>query len=235
MVAEAMRIKAEVYHGDKTCREIFGSLLSEIGLPNRLLSNQEIEECGYVKDTGFVWLKHKKKKKKDERKRHQDLFRFDNVVVCFEDEVTAYFQPNTIKKLTGVKAKEFGVWISLGEIHVNRPSEAMRIKAEVYHGDKTCREIFGSLLSQIGLPNRLLSNQEIEECGYVKDTGFVWLKHKKKNKDDKRDIKTCLDSITLWYVSKMKSQLISSRTRSRNSLGLRPRSSSSGSRSVRFM
>ncbi|KAL0889973.1 hypothetical protein Bca101_013956 [Brassica carinata] len=126
-----MRIKAEVYHGDKTCREIFGSLLSEIGLPNRLLSNQEIEECGYVKDTGFVWLKHKKKKKKDERKRHQDLFRFDNVVVCFEDEVTAYFQPNTIKKLTGVKAKEFGVWISLGEIHVNRPSGLITFKTQV--------------------------------------------------------------------------------------------------------
>ncbi|WZZ01405.1 hypothetical protein YC2023_073733 [Brassica napus] len=130
MVAEAMRIKAEVYHGDKACREIFGSLLSEIGLPNQLLSNQEIEECGYVKDTGFVWLKHKKKKK-DDKKRHQDSFRFDNVMVCFEDEVTAYFQPNTIKKLTGVKAKEFVVWISLGEIHVNRPSGLITFKTQV--------------------------------------------------------------------------------------------------------
>ncbi|CAF2011169.1 hypothetical protein Bca4012_079031 [Brassica carinata] len=130
MVAEAMRIKAEVYHGDKTCREIFGSLLSQIGLPNRLLSNQEIEECGYVKDTGFVWLKHKKKNK-DDKKRHQDSFRFGNVMVCFEDEVTAYFQPNTIKKLTGVKAKEFVVWISLGEIHVNRPSGLITFKTQV--------------------------------------------------------------------------------------------------------
>lgn len=132
MVTEAMKAKAEVYHGDKICREKFGSLLSEIGLPNRLLSNKEIEECGYVKDTGFVWLKHKKKKKKeDQKRRYQDLFRFDNVVVCFEDEVTAYFEPNRIKKLTGVKAKEFMVWISLGEIQVNRSSGLITFKTQV--------------------------------------------------------------------------------------------------------
>lgn len=130
MVTEAMKAKAEVYHGDKTCREKFISLLSEIGLPNRLLSNKEIEECGYVKDTGFVWLKHKKKKQ-DQKRRYQDLFRFDNVVVCFEDEVTAYFEPNKIKKLTGVKAKEFVVWISLGEIHVNRSTGLITFKTQV--------------------------------------------------------------------------------------------------------
>lgn len=130
MVTEAMKAKAEVYHGDKTCREKFGSLLSEIGLPNRLLSTQEIEECGYVKDTGFVWLKHKQK---EEKGRNQDRFRlrFDNVVVCFEDEVTAYFEPNKIKKLTGVKAKEFVVWISLGEIHVNRSSGLITFMTQV--------------------------------------------------------------------------------------------------------
>ncbi|CAA7026006.1 unnamed protein product [Microthlaspi erraticum] len=128
MVTEATKAKAEVYHGDKTCREKFGSLLSEIGLPNRLLSNQEIEECGYVKDTGFVWLKHKQK---DAKGTNQDRFRFDNVVVCFEAEVTAYFEPNKIKKLTGVKAKEFVVWISLGEIHVNRSSGLITFKTQV--------------------------------------------------------------------------------------------------------
>ncbi|XP_010440794.1 PREDICTED: uncharacterized protein LOC104724044 [Camelina sativa] len=131
MVTEAMKAKAEVYHGDKTCREKFGSLLSEIGLPNRLLSNKEIEECGYVKDTGFVWLKHKKKKEEDQKRMYQDLFRFDNVVVCFEEEVTAYFEPNKIKKLTGVKAKEFVVWISLGEIHVNRSTSLITFKTQV--------------------------------------------------------------------------------------------------------
>ncbi|CAN8255648.1 unnamed protein product [Cochlearia groenlandica] len=130
MVTEAVKAKAEIYYGDKTCREKFGSLLTEIGLPNRLLSNQEIEECGYVKDTGFVWLKHKPKHEKG--KRNQDhRFRFDNVVVCFEDEVTAYFEPNKIKKLTGVKAKEFLVWISLGEIHVNRSSGLITFKTQV--------------------------------------------------------------------------------------------------------
>ncbi|KAG7533585.1 hypothetical protein ISN45_Aa08g012050 [Arabidopsis thaliana x Arabidopsis arenosa] len=131
MVTEAMKAKAEVYHGDKTCREKFRSLLSEIGLPNRLQSNKEIEECGYVKDTGFVWLKHKKKKDDHQKRRYQDLFKFENIVVCFEDEVTAYFEPNRITKLTGVKAKEFMVWISLGEIQVNRSSGLITFKTQV--------------------------------------------------------------------------------------------------------
>lgn len=32
-----------------------------MGLPNGLLPLKDMEECGYVKETGFVWLKQKKK------------------------------------------------------------------------------------------------------------------------------------------------------------------------------
>ncbi|PON64904.1 hypothetical protein PanWU01x14_120810 [Parasponia andersonii] len=106
-----MKAKAEVYHGDEICKEKFTFLLTQIGLPDGLLSLDDIEEGGYVKEIGFVWLKHKKKKKKEHK--------FDNILVWYDTIVTAYLEPNRIKHLTGVKAKEFLVWISLSEIYVN--------------------------------------------------------------------------------------------------------------------
>jgi hypothetical protein len=115
-VTAEMKAKAEVYYGDEICREKFMLLLSEMGFPDRLLILKDIEECGYVKEIGFVWLKHKQKRE----------FRFDNVVVCYDTEVTAYFEPKKIKKLTGVKAKEFLIWITLSEIYVKEKDPPAR-------------------------------------------------------------------------------------------------------------
>lgn len=92
-------------------------LLADIGLPVGFLTLEDIEECGYVKEIGFVWLKHKQKKE----------HKFENVVVWFDTEVTAYLERNKIKNLTGVKAKEFLIWISLCEIYVNVSSPNVRI------------------------------------------------------------------------------------------------------------
>lgn len=118
MVTENMKAKAEVYYGDETCRHKFMLLLTEIGLPSGLLTVEEIEECGHVKETGFVWLKHKKKR---------DYYKFENFAVCYDTEVTAYFESKKIKNLTGVKAKEFLIWITLSEIYVNDKSRSSAI------------------------------------------------------------------------------------------------------------
>ncbi|KAL5781918.1 hypothetical protein ACOSP7_006947 [Xanthoceras sorbifolium] len=107
-----MKAKAEVYHGDEICRDKFMLLLSEIGLPAGLLALQHIEECGYVKEVGFVWLRLRKEEKNEHRFDNNVVLRFDNVV-------TAYFEPKKIKKLTGVKAKEFLIWFPLCEIYVD--------------------------------------------------------------------------------------------------------------------
>ncbi|OIV95277.1 hypothetical protein TanjilG_07433 [Lupinus angustifolius] len=116
LVTEEMKAKAEVYYGDKVCREKFSLLLSEIGLPDGLLTLQDIEECGYVKDIGFVWLKLQKKRE----------HRFDNILVCYDSVVTAYVEPNKIKNLTGVKARDFLIWFNLTEIYVKgSPKESM--------------------------------------------------------------------------------------------------------------
>ncbi|CAN1281734.1 hypothetical protein LINPERPRIM_LOCUS17830 [Linum perenne] len=99
---------ADVYHGDHNCRAKFTQLLADIGLPTGLLVVDDIEEFGHVKKTGFVWLKLKK-----------NSCKFDNVDLCYDDVITASFQKNRIKNLTGVKAKEFLFWFTLSEVYVN--------------------------------------------------------------------------------------------------------------------
>lgn len=112
LLTTEMKAKADVYYGDEICRKMFALLLRQKGLPDGLLTVDDIEEAGYVKEVGFVWLKHNKKKE----------LKFDNIRVCYDPIVTAYLQPNRIKNLTGVKAKEFLMWMTLSEIYVNHSS-----------------------------------------------------------------------------------------------------------------
>ncbi|KAL5582647.1 hypothetical protein UlMin_015089 [Ulmus minor] len=113
LVTEEIRSKAEIYNGDALCKEKSQFLLKEIGLPNGLLPLQDILECGYVKETGFVWLRQKK----------STTHKFEKIgkPVSYATEVTAIAEQNRIKKLTGVKTKELLVWISLSDIYVDDP------------------------------------------------------------------------------------------------------------------
>ncbi|KAJ9681721.1 hypothetical protein PVL29_017887 [Vitis rotundifolia] len=113
LVREEIKANAEVYHGDEICQEKSKLLLTEVGLPNGLLPLQDIEECGYVRETGYVWLKQKKK----------TIHKFEKIgkLVSYEPEITAYVEQNKIKKLTGVKTKELLLWITLSDIYVDDP------------------------------------------------------------------------------------------------------------------
>ncbi|KAE8728462.1 pentatricopeptide repeat-containing protein [Hibiscus syriacus] len=114
LVTEEIKASAsEIYHGDEMCQEKSKFLLEEIGMPRGLLPLRDIEECGYVKDTGFVWLKQKK----------SITHKFEKIgkLVSYATEVTAVVEKNKIKKLTGVKTKELLVWITLSDIYVDDP------------------------------------------------------------------------------------------------------------------
>ena len=63
LVTQNIRANAEVYYGDEICQEKIKLRLVEMGLPNNLLPLKGIEECGYVKDTGFVWIRLKNEMK----------------------------------------------------------------------------------------------------------------------------------------------------------------------------
>lgn len=113
-VTEEIRSSAsEIHYGNELCEVKTKFLLSEVGLPNGLLPLKDMEECGYVKDTGFVWLKQKKKSE----------HKFDKVgkLVSYAPEVTAVVEKGKIKKLTGVKTKELFMWVTLSDIYLDDP------------------------------------------------------------------------------------------------------------------
>ncbi|WCJ43076.1 hypothetical protein M5689_023839 [Euphorbia peplus] len=115
LVSEEIKAKSEVYHGDDLCKEKSMELLREVDLPNGLLPLHDIIECGYHRESGFVWLKQKK----------SITHKFEKIgkLVSYGTEVTAVVEKNRIKKLTGVKTKELLVWVSLSDIYVDEKSK----------------------------------------------------------------------------------------------------------------
>ncbi|XP_061371946.1 uncharacterized protein LOC133314479 [Gastrolobium bilobum] len=113
LITEDVKARAEVYHGDELCQVKSKELLKEIALPNGLLPLKDIEECGYDREAGFVWLKQKK----------SSTHKFEKIgkLVSYAPEVTAYVEHGKIKKLTGVKTKELLLWITLCDIFVDNP------------------------------------------------------------------------------------------------------------------
>ena len=113
-VTEEIKASAtEVYHGNEMCQIKSKFILREMGLPNGLLPLKDMEECGYVKETGFVWLKQKK--------RTDHTFKKIGKLTSYANEVTAVIEKGKIKKLTGVKSKELLLWIKLSDIYVDDP------------------------------------------------------------------------------------------------------------------
>ncbi|KAK7259006.1 hypothetical protein RIF29_24600 [Crotalaria pallida] len=113
LVTEDIKSKAEVYHGDEICQVKSKELLKEIALPNGLLPLKDIEECGYNRENGFVWLKQKKS--------YTHKFEKIGKLVSYAPEVTAHVEHGKIKKLSGVKTKELLLWVSLSDIFVDDP------------------------------------------------------------------------------------------------------------------
>lgn len=113
-VAEDQRAGAEVYYGSEICKAKSMELLELMGLPKGLLPLEELEESGYVKETGYVWLKQKKKV--DHR------FKKIGKTVSYAPEITAYVEKHKMKKLTGVKSKEILLWITICEISIDENS-----------------------------------------------------------------------------------------------------------------
>ncbi|KAK1374069.1 Pentatricopeptide repeat-containing protein [Heracleum sosnowskyi] len=113
-VTEEIKSKAsEVHYGNELCEVKTQLLLSEVGLPNGLLPLKDMEECGYVEATGFVWLKQKKK--------IDHKFEKLGKLVSYGPEVTAFVEKGKIKKLTGVKTKEMLMWLTVSDIYLDDP------------------------------------------------------------------------------------------------------------------
>ncbi|KAI3456010.1 hypothetical protein Pfo_012673 [Paulownia fortunei] len=108
------RENAEVYTGDAICKQKSLELLEKINMPKGLLPLEDIIEVGHNEASGFVWLKQKKSK--------THVFRAIGRSVWYDTEVTAFVQDRRMKRLTGVKSKEFLIWVTISDISIQDPS-----------------------------------------------------------------------------------------------------------------
>lgn len=106
---------AEVYTGDSDlCKQKSVELLEELHLPKGLLPLDEIEEVGYNRTTGFVWLRQKKK--------CEHTFKKVSRLVSYGTEVTAFVEDRRMRKMSGVKSKELLLWITLSDMYIDDPN-----------------------------------------------------------------------------------------------------------------
>ncbi|XP_008812280.1 uncharacterized protein LOC103723209 [Phoenix dactylifera] len=111
---ESHREGAEVYRGDDLCKKNSIQLLEEVGLPRGLFPLENVEEFGYNRAAGFMWLIQKKKKEHTFKKIKQ--------TVAYATEVTAFVEQRKLKKITGVKTKELLLWLSVVEVYIDDAS-----------------------------------------------------------------------------------------------------------------
>ncbi|OVA04050.1 Protein of unknown function DUF538 [Macleaya cordata] len=89
------------------------ALLEEFGLPLGLLPLESVIEVGFVKSTGYMWILQEKKVEHN--------FKMISKLVSYDVDIHGYVDKKRIKKLKGVKAKEFMLWPPVNEITVDDP------------------------------------------------------------------------------------------------------------------
>ncbi|GMY08834.1 hypothetical protein FCV25MIE_04073 [Fagus crenata] len=98
------------------------SLLQEFELSSGLLPLADVIEVGYVKNTAYMWIVQKKKVEHE--------FKKITKLVSYDTEITGYVEKKRIKKLKGVKAKEFMLWPPVSEITVDdQPTGKIHFKS----------------------------------------------------------------------------------------------------------
>ena len=112
---QSHRNGADVITGDATCRKKSIELLEELGLPKGLLPMEDIQEFGYNRETGFMWLVQGKKKV-------EHTFKKIKQTVSYASEVTAFVEKGKLMKIMGVKTKELMLWLSVVEVYVPEAS-----------------------------------------------------------------------------------------------------------------
>ncbi|ONK60010.1 uncharacterized protein A4U43_C08F13260 [Asparagus officinalis] len=111
---ETYRSGAEIFHGDAECKKKIIGLLEELSLPKGLFPMEDIEEFGYNRAAGFVWITQKKSKNHTFKKIKRQ--------VSYATEVTTFVEPHKMKKMAGVKTKELLLWLSVVEMYFETPS-----------------------------------------------------------------------------------------------------------------
>ncbi|KAM7260311.1 hypothetical protein ACFE04_016052 [Oxalis oulophora] len=102
---------ASIFYEDAICRQKITELLVKSCLPNGLLPVKDVTEFGYNEATSFLWVRQKSK--------IDHKFSAINKTATFDQELSAFVEEHRMKKITGVKAKELMISITITEFSVD--------------------------------------------------------------------------------------------------------------------
>ncbi|RWW79118.1 hypothetical protein BHE74_00012613 [Ensete ventricosum] len=85
-------------HGAELCKKKSVEPLTLLHLPKGLLPLEGMEEVGYNRATGFVWLK--------QRKATNHVFKTIEKAVSYAAEVTAFVEDRRMSRMTGWRVKQ---------------------------------------------------------------------------------------------------------------------------------
>ncbi|XP_041995932.1 uncharacterized protein LOC121746074 [Salvia splendens] len=113
MMIETQSNAAEIHRGPISGKKLH-EMLDEFSIPRCLFAGVvRIEEFGFNRAAGFYWVKQEKK---TERK-------VDKVGMTYYDtQLTSFITPGRLSKITGVKAKEIILTLTVTDIVVGVPS-----------------------------------------------------------------------------------------------------------------
>ncbi|XP_043705055.1 uncharacterized protein LOC122654848 [Telopea speciosissima] len=106
------RVGAEIIRGKEACDRFSAELMKELGFPSGVLPMGDLEECGRVRSTGFVWWKCKAP--------YEHFNPATNTKNSYAAETTAYVEKGRMKKMTGCKARTpLKLWVPVAEMYID--------------------------------------------------------------------------------------------------------------------
>ncbi|KAG8092288.1 hypothetical protein GUJ93_ZPchr0012g19695 [Zizania palustris] len=102
---------AEIITGAEECSNHSNEMMRALGFPEGLMPMRDLEECGLVRETGFVWMKQKAP--------YEHYFRGTGTRVRYDAEVTAYVEEGKMKRMTGVRSKQLMLWVPIVEMSLD--------------------------------------------------------------------------------------------------------------------
>ncbi|GJM91240.1 hypothetical protein PR202_ga07598 [Eleusine coracana subsp. coracana] len=86
-------------------------MLKALGFPGGVMPLRGLEECGLVRETGFVWMR--------QRAPYEHYFSGTGTRVRYDAEVTAYVEEGRMKRMTGVRSKQVMLWVPIVEMSLD--------------------------------------------------------------------------------------------------------------------
>ncbi|XP_059281398.1 uncharacterized protein LOC132035106 [Lycium ferocissimum] len=111
---------AEITYGAEECHRRIIELLQDVGFPQGVLPLKDLEEFGYVRKTGFAWMKQKAP--------YEHYFSSIKILVRYETEVTACGEKGRMKKISGVKGKQLILWVPAAEMSIGSDRSKLHFK-----------------------------------------------------------------------------------------------------------